>query len=195
MVRSWPNLSLLPTQLLNKATHNVLQNKAIAHPALCYGPDDGDPRLRKNVASWLTNFYQPIAPISQERICITGGASQNLACLLQVFSDPIYTRHIWIVSPAYMLCFRIFEDAGFYTRLRAVPEDDEGIDIDFLTREIRKSEEQAKSEGNDEPVSRIVSMGKTSPCKRVLNLHDEITCSVCSIYLISTLRPEHFLTY
>ncbi|KAF2124813.1 PLP-dependent transferase [Dothidotthia symphoricarpi CBS 119687] len=147
----WPNTALLPTQLLEKATHNVLKNKTIAFPAMCYGPDDGDPRLLRNVASWLTKFYQPADPISENRLCITGGASQNLACLLQVFSDPIYTRHVFLVSPAYMLCFRIFEDAGFHTRLRAVPEDDEGIDIDFLERQLEKSEEKAKADGNDEP--------------------------------------------
>jgi len=119
---------------------------------MCYGPDAGDPRLRRNVASWLTTFYKPANPVSVERICITGGASQNLACLLQVFTDPVYTRNVWIVAPAYMLSFRIFEDAGFHKKLRAIPEDDEGIDIEFLTREIEKSEDGARSDGNDKPV-------------------------------------------
>ncbi|KAF2849206.1 PLP-dependent transferase [Plenodomus tracheiphilus IPT5] len=147
----WPNLSLLPTQLIAKATHNALLKPSVALPAMCYGPDAGDPRLRRNVASWLTEFYQPAEPIDVERICITGGASQNLACLLQSFTDPVYTRNVWVVAPAYMLSFRIFEDAGFHKKLRAVPEDSEGIDIEFLRREIQKSEEKAKSEGNDKP--------------------------------------------
>jgi DNA-binding transcriptional MocR family regulator len=107
----------------------------------------------------LTSFYAPTDPVSgepfaasAERITITGGASQNLACLLQVFTDPVYTRNIWIVSPSYMLAFRIFDDSGFSKKLRAVPEDDEGIDIEFLKREIRKSEDAAKHEGIDRPV-------------------------------------------
>lgn len=131
----------------------MLKNPSVAFPAMCYGPDAGDPRLRSNIASWLTQFYQPADAITSERICITGGASQNLACLLQVFTDPVYTRNVWIVAPAYMLSFRIFEDASFHKKLRAVPEDDEGIDIEFLRREIKKSEERAKSQGNNEPVS------------------------------------------
>ena len=151
----WPNTSLLPTQLLDKATHNVLKNQTIAYPAMCYGPDSGDPRLRKNVASWLTNFYQPKDAISEERICITGGASQNLACLLQVYTDPAFTRNVWVVAPAYMLSFRMFEDAGFHHKLRAIPEDDEGIDIEYLRREIKKSEDKARADGNNEPVSSI----------------------------------------
>jgi DNA-binding transcriptional MocR family regulator len=122
---------------------------------MCYGPDEGDPQLRRNVASWLTSFYQPADAISAERICISGGASQNLACLLQVYTDPVFTRNVWVVAPAYMLSFRMFEDAGFHQKLRAIPEDDQGIDIEYLRQEIRKSEDKAKAAGNDEPVSEV----------------------------------------
>lgn len=118
---------------------------------MLYGADNGDGKLRVNIASWLTQFFQPCAPVTEHRLCITGGASQNLACLLQVFTDPVYTRNVWIVAPAYMLAFRIFEDSAL--KLRAVPEDDQGIDIEYLRRELKKSEELAKAQGNDEPVS------------------------------------------
>ena len=107
---SWPNPSLLPTQLFEKATHHVLSDKAIAIPGMLYGPDAGDDRLRKSVASWLTSYYSAPEPILEDRIAVTGGASQNLACLLQVFTDPIYTRNVWLVSPSYMLVFRVFDD-------------------------------------------------------------------------------------
>lgn len=43
-----------------------------------------------------------------------------------------------MVAPSYYLACRIFEDAGFHGRLRAVPEDEEGIDIDYLEAEISK---------------------------------------------------------
>ncbi|KAF1831674.1 PLP-dependent transferase [Decorospora gaudefroyi] len=118
---------------------------------MCYGPDAGDPRLRRNMAEWLTRFYNPADPVSEDRICISGGASQNLACLLQDFTDPVFTRNVWIVAPAYMLAFRIFEDAGFHKKLRAVPEDDQGIDMQYLRTQIRKSEDKAKSQNNNEP--------------------------------------------
>jgi DNA-binding transcriptional MocR family regulator len=131
----------------------VLKNKDIAFPALEYGPDSGDPRLLSNVASWLSKFYGPADPVAEDRVCITGGASQNLACLLQVFTDPAYTRNVWVVAPAYMLSFGIFKDAGFNNKLRAVPEDSEGLDIDYLRWEIRKSEHKAKIAGNKKPVS------------------------------------------
>lgn len=184
----WPNTSLLPTELLSKATHNVLKNKDIAFPALEYGPEQGDPRLRKNVASWLSKFYGTADPISEDRVCITGGASQNLACLLQVFTDPAYTRNVWIVAPAYMLSFNIFKDSGFNDKLRAVPEDPEGLDIEYLRWEIRKSEHKAKIAGNNKPVShakcddRLASLKTFFSVSKLRSCHTsrEYVADICS---------------
>ena len=100
----------------------------------------------------LTQFYQPPSQIPAERICITGGASQNLACILQVFSDPLFTRNVWMVSPTYFLACRIFEDSGFHGRLRSVPEDEEGVDIEYLRKALHQSEMEARAEGNTQPV-------------------------------------------
>jgi DNA-binding transcriptional MocR family regulator len=72
--------------------------------------------------------------------------------LLGVYTDPAYTRTIWIVAPAYFLAFRIFEDAGFGGRMRAVPEDGEGVDVGFLEREVRKSEEHVRGNSVREPM-------------------------------------------
>ena len=152
LFRGWPNPTLLPTSQLESASHAALSNPSIAVPALLYGPDQGYQPLRELIATWLTKFYNPLQIISPERICVTGGASQNLACILQVFSDPLYTRNVWMVSPTYFLACRIFEDSGFHGRLRSVPEDDEGIDIDYLKNGLRISEKEATSHDNSEPV-------------------------------------------
>lgn len=152
LFRGWPNPSLLPPEALEAAAGNVLTDPATAVPALQYGPDDGYPPLREEVARWLTAFYKPIHAIGSDRICITGGASQNLACLLQTFTDPVYTRHVWMVAPTYHLACRIFDDSGFAGRLRSVPEDDEGIDLDSLSTQISQNELQALADGNTEPV-------------------------------------------
>ncbi|KAF1980520.1 PLP-dependent transferase [Bimuria novae-zelandiae CBS 107.79] len=109
--------------------------------------------LRRSLASWLTSFYQPRVPISEERISITGGASQNLACLLQVFTDPVYTRNVFIVAPAYMLAFRIFQDSAL--KLRAIPEDEGGIDIEYLRKALRNSEAS-----HDQPIKPSRPWGK-----------------------------------
>ena len=141
LLKGWPNPGLLPAAQIKAASSAALADPRIWIPGLSYGPDPGYEPLRANVAEWLTSFYQPKAPISLERICITGGASQNLACILQVFSDPLYTRNIWMVSPTYYLACQIFEDSGFHRRLRSVPEDEEGLDVAYLRSELRKNEE------------------------------------------------------
>lgn len=149
----WPNPKLLPPTSLNNAANSLLSDSSQVPSILRYGEDEGYLPLRKEVAKWLTTFYHPEQeePIDYKRICITGGASQNLACVLQTFTDPVYTRNIWMVSPTYFLACRIFEDSGFAGRLRAVPEDEEGIDIEFLEKQIKAIEDQAQAAGNLSP--------------------------------------------
>ncbi|KAI7152559.1 PLP-dependent transferase [Hortaea werneckii] len=153
LMRGWPNPSLLPADLIKTAANAALSDPSMAQPGLLYGPDEGYEPCRSAIATWLTTFYQPSNPITANRICMSGGASQNLGCMLSTFSDPSYTRNVWIVAPAYMLAFRVFEqDGGFAGRLRAVPEDEEGIDIAFLRAELGKSEVQAETQGMVKPL-------------------------------------------
>ncbi|KAI9814259.1 MAG: hypothetical protein M1827_003425 [Pycnora praestabilis] len=149
--KGWPNPSLLPAAQIKRASDSVLSNPSVSTPALLYGPDPGYEPLREQIAQWLTKFYTPKEIIPPSRICITGGASQNMACVLQVYSDPIYTRNVWMVAPTYYLACRIFEDAGFYGKLRDIPEDEEGIELAHLKKEMNKSEQKAKAEGNNKP--------------------------------------------
>jgi DNA-binding transcriptional MocR family regulator len=142
LLRGWPASTLLPTTLIKYAATAALNNPQIATDALSYGPDPGYEPARVAIARWLTDSYATPSPITPDRLCITGGASQNLGSLMGVYTDPANTRTIWIVAPAYFLSFRIFEDAGFAGKMRAVPEDEEGVDTTFLEREVRKSEEQ-----------------------------------------------------
>lgn len=144
LMRGWPNPSLLPVSLIKHAAQAALSDPSTAHAGLLYGPDPGYQPCREAVAAWLTDFYRPSQPTTADRICITGGASQNLGCMLSVYTDPEYTRAIWIVAPAYMLAFRVFEDAGFSGKMRTVPEDEEGVDIAYLRRELEKSEREAR---------------------------------------------------
>lgn len=143
--RGWPNPSLLPTAALTSASAHVLSNPSLSGPALGYGPDEGDPSLRAEIARWLTAFYDPSSgPVGADRVCISGGASQNLACVLQVFADPSVTRAVWMVRPTYYLACRIFDDAGFGGRLRGVLEDAEGLDLEMLEEGMRRLGEEDK---------------------------------------------------
>lgn len=152
LIRGWPSPSLHPTTLLSSAAQSILSNPETSVPALQYGPDSGYEPLKEALASWLTRHYH--GPDSKykpdpERICITGGASQNLANILASFTDPVVTRRIWMVAPCYHLACSIFEDAGFQGRLRAVPEDEDGIDVDILERKISALEKEEENERPD----------------------------------------------
>ncbi|KAL9113524.1 MAG: hypothetical protein Q9227_002261 [Pyrenula ochraceoflavens] len=136
----WPSTYLFPRLGLLESTRATLSDKQITADALIYGPEAGYQPLRNSIARWLTSFYRPTAgPVSSSRICISNGASGNLANILAKFTDPVYTRHIWMIEPTYFLACPIFEDAGFVGRLRGVPEDDEGINIQWLRTKLIES--------------------------------------------------------
>lgn len=156
LLKGWPSPSLLPPEALKAAAGTVLSDQITAVDSLQYGPDEGYHPLRQEVARWLTSFYQPKEAIKADRICITGGASQNLACILQTFTDPLYTRNVWMVSPTYFLACRIFDDAGFAGKLKSIPEGEEGIDLDALSLKMTQSEQEALAEGNIKPVRMLL---------------------------------------
>jgi DNA-binding transcriptional MocR family regulator len=152
LLKGWPSPNLAPIAAIRAATEKALADPEVFIPGLNYGPDLGYGPLRESIARWLSSFYDPAQVIGSQRICISGGASQNLARVLQGFTDPRYTRNIWMIAPTYFLACRIFEDAGFSGKLKAVPEDAEGVNIRFLRSAIKKSEDEALAAGNDHPV-------------------------------------------
>lgn len=146
LIRGWPSTSLLPTTSISKAAQAALADTSIAYPGLLYGPDEGYAPLRESLAKWLTEFYQPVAAIQKDRLAITGGASQNMGSMLQVFTDPGVTNSVQIVAPAYMLAFRIFQDNGLANKLRAVPEDEKGVNVEILRRQLQQADANANHE-------------------------------------------------
>ena len=129
-----------------------MQSQKKTAAALIYGPDAGYEPLRTHIAEWLSTVYSGQA-ITADRICVTNGASMNLENILAKFTEPGYTRNIWMVEPSYFLACPIFTDAGYTGRLRGVPEDDEGLDIGFLRSALQKVEE---SEHPKEPQTKTL---------------------------------------
>ncbi|KAK9375631.1 pyridoxal phosphate-dependent transferase [Lipomyces chichibuensis] len=143
LVRGWPAPDLLPVHQLSDADQRVLSDPSIYEPALHYGDDPGYRPLREALPDWLSTHYNVTR--DPDRICISGGASQNIACILQSFTDPAYTRAIWMVAPCYYLACTIFRDAGFEGRIRGFPEDEEGIDLVELEEGIKTVDEQQQA--------------------------------------------------
>lgn len=146
LLRGWPASSLLPAHLISAAAQRSLANPDIYVPALEYGPDAGYQPLREALAEWLADHYRTNLA-DPERICITGGASQSLASLLQSYTDPSVTRAIWLVAPVFHLVCPTLEDAGFAGRLKAVPEDEDGLDVALLERKLKALEEKETKDG------------------------------------------------
>ncbi|OKL57746.1 hypothetical protein UA08_07108 [Talaromyces atroroseus] len=139
LASGYPSPALIPVYQLQQAANTALSTPSIWKEGLKYGADAGYFPLRHSLAQWLTDFYNnDNTKPDAERICVTGGASQNLACILQVYTDPVYTKKIFIIEPAYFLSFRVFEDAGFGGRLKGIPEDDQGIDLAILEQSLKK---------------------------------------------------------
>ncbi|THV81282.1 aminotransferase [Aureobasidium pullulans] len=152
LLSGWPAQSLFPTNELSSAAVAVLKIPETYKAGLNYGDDEGYLPLRQNLSKYLANFYTPERKASVDRVCITGGASQNLACILQVFTDPLVTRTVWIIEPSYYLAFRIFEDAGFHgDKLRGVPPDEGGVDLGFLETAM-KQVESTPAETTQQPI-------------------------------------------
>ncbi|KAE8161317.1 pyridoxal phosphate-dependent transferase [Aspergillus tamarii] len=170
-LRGWPTPGLLPTKLLSSACQRILANQDEYTEMQEYGSCHGLTRLRRGLANWVGRHYGVTSDL--ERICITGGASQNLVCILQCFSDVNYTRAVWIVAPCYHLACGIFEDSGFAGRLYAVPEDDEGIDLHIFDRRLQEFEKQDKQKRDQKPF-------KLPSADRKLYRHLIYTVPTCS---------------
>ncbi|KAG7128330.1 hypothetical protein HYQ44_014933 [Verticillium longisporum] len=139
LARGWPSLDMLPSHLLSEAAVETLKDPSKYLPALQYGDDAGYGPLRKEIASWISNVdgraHLP------EHVCVTAGASLGMASILQIFTDPSITRAVWIVAPVYHLSFGMFKDAGFEDRLISVPEETDGIDLEWLEIQLAKCDE------------------------------------------------------
>ena len=139
-----PAPALLPSKNLATAAQAVLSDPSISVTSLQYGDSPGYQPLREELSLWLSSFYG--TRVETDQLCVTGGASQGLATVLQVLADPIATKAVWLVEPCFHLACRIFEDAGLTGKLRVVPEGEEGvIDTDFLEREMALVDDQTSS--------------------------------------------------
>lgn len=133
-----PTLRLVPTQAIAEASQSLLAQPDIAQ-RLMYGPDGGEDYVRANIAQWLTSFYGPESgPVTPSRIAITNGASNALSTILQVCTDPLYTRAVWIVEPTYFLARKIWLDAGLGDKMCPLPDHGNGIDLTYWRQRLEE---------------------------------------------------------
>jgi DNA-binding transcriptional MocR family regulator len=163
-----PTPCLVPTQAIAEASQSVLAQPDIAQ-RLMYGPDGGEDYVRANISRWLTTFYHPKAgPITPNRIAITNGASNALSTILQVCTDPSYTRAVWIVEPTYFLARKIWLDAGFGDKMCPLPDHGDGIDLAFWRQRLEETDHEHASQPTS--TSKNESTGFPKIYKHVLYL-------------------------
>jgi DNA-binding transcriptional MocR family regulator len=143
----WPSTSLFPAAQLLQGASDVLNSQKKTVSSLVYGPDAGYEPLRRSIATWLSSIYGRGSKLSSDRVCITNGASGNLDNVLARFTEPGYTRAIWMVEPCYFLACPIFMDNGFQDMMKGVPEDEEGLDIEFLRNGLEQSSKDGPTDG------------------------------------------------
>ncbi|KAK1983065.1 pyridoxal phosphate-dependent transferase [Colletotrichum cereale] len=90
----WPSPRLFAASGLLGGATQVLASESETAATLIYGPHVGHPPLREIVAGWLSSVYG--TNIDHEWISINKGASGNLANILLNFTDPLYTRKIFM---------------------------------------------------------------------------------------------------
>ena len=124
-----PDDSLLPLALLEEASKHYFRT---AEPVeLNYGDYAGDESFRGALAAFLSDAYGE--PATADGLFQTAGASQalDLACtLLTQAGDTVFVE-----EPTYFLALGIF--AQHRLRVRGIPIDDEGLDVDALELALR----------------------------------------------------------
>ena len=139
-----PAPELLPVEILTTAFNTIMRDQTASTRCLDYGPGAGDDYVRKTISEWLCRRYSIPHPTS-ERVAVTAGASQNISCILQCYTSPERTQAVYLVAPTYHLVCDIFEDHEFSGRLKAIPEDEQGVDVAVLETKMRADFERTIS--------------------------------------------------
>ena len=126
-----PSEDLLPVELLRTAADDFLRS---AKPVeLNYGERQGDIRFLETLATFLSDGYG--TEVTAESLFVTAGNSQALDFVCALFTRPGDT--VIVEEPSYFLAFKIFADHGL--NIVSIPVDDQGMDIDRLEQELRRT--------------------------------------------------------
>jgi 2-aminoadipate transaminase len=127
-----PSPDLLPVDLVRQASD--LFFNAAQPLELNYGVTEGDARFLQSLAGFLTEGYG--APASADELFETGGNSQALDLVSNVFANPGDT--VFVEEPSYFLAFQIFRDHGL--NIVGIPVDDDGLCVESLRDELQSQQ-------------------------------------------------------
>jgi len=125
-----PQVDLLPLDRMNLAWEHQLKQ---ANPEILqYGLQQGDARLRKELAGFLTQACNN--EVGPESLLVTGGISQALDLICTLLTRPGDT--IIVEEPSYFLALRIFRD--HHLNIVGTPMDENGLIIPALEERVKQ---------------------------------------------------------
>ena len=120
-----PGPKTFPLKDIEDISCSILREKGAT--ALQYGPTEGEPPFREEIAKWLS---QDGPAVRAENILVTTGSQQGLDIVSKVFLDP---KDIVIVEvPSYVGGLQAF--AAYRARMIGVPQDNDGMRMDLLEK-------------------------------------------------------------
>ena len=124
-----PSPDTFPVKEMAEISYQLLREKGTV--ALQYGPTEGEPALREEIAKWMRREK---AAVTAENILVTSGSQQGLDIISKVFLDP---NDIIIVElPSYMGGLQAF--SAYRAKMVGVPQDNDGMRIDLLEKTLAK---------------------------------------------------------
>ncbi len=123
-----PNPEAFPLEDLKLVFEELLHEDNT--PSLQYGPTNGDPLLRKALATMMAGRG---IPAQADQIIVTHGAQQALELFGRVFLDP--GDIAMVTQPTYLGIFTAI--SVYQPEYHGVPTDEEGILTDVLEEELR----------------------------------------------------------
>ncbi|MDQ7819954.1 MAG: PLP-dependent aminotransferase family protein [Armatimonadota bacterium] len=130
-----PDPATFPVEELREITARVLvQNAAVA---LQYGPTEGDPRLRGELARWMAKDGIRASP---DQVLVTTGSQQGLDILGRILLDP--GDVVVVEIPSYMAALQVFR--SYRAEMVGVPQDDEGLRVDLLEQALARLRAQGR---------------------------------------------------
>lgn len=120
-----PGFDLLPLELMRRCAEARFAEGDTE--LLNYGYEQGDGRFRAGLARFLSAEYD--LPVGPEALMVTAGASQALALICTLFTQPGDT--VFVEEPSYFLALRILRE-DFRLNAIPIPIDGDGLRLDAL---------------------------------------------------------------
>jgi len=124
-----PGPETFPVKDIEEISCQVLRGKGAL--ALQYGPTEGEPPFREELAKWMSREGTTVSP---ENILVTSGSQQGLDIVSKVFLDP--NDIVAVELPSYIGGLQAF--TAYRAKMIGVPQDNEGMRTDLLGKLLEK---------------------------------------------------------